>query len=67
MKNQVSLYRRGVFFLFLGMAVLSAFAQTQQEVPLFKSTRTSTYKAVLKDTAWIIGPIEQRLGRQSFE
>lgn len=61
MKNQVSLYRRGVFFLFLGMAVLSAFAQTQQEVPLFKSTRTSTYKAVLKDTAWIIGPIVSQI------
>ena len=57
MKNQVSLYRRGLFFLFSGMAVLSALAQTQQEVPLIKSTRTATYKAVLKDTAWTAGPI----------
>ena len=57
MKNQVSLYRRGVFFLFSGMVVLPALAQTQQEVPLIKSTRTSTYKAVLKDTAWTAGPI----------
>lgn len=57
MKNQVSLYRRGLFFLFSGMVVLPALAQTQQEVPLIKSTRTSTYKAVLKDTAWTAGPI----------
>ena len=57
MKNQVSLYRRGLFFLFSGMVVFPALAQTQQEVPLIKSTRTSTYKAVLKDTAWTAGPI----------
>ena len=61
MKNQVSLYWRRIFFLFSGMAAMSVFAQTQQEVPLFKSTRTSTYKAVLKDTVWTIGPIVSQI------
>ena len=64
MKNQVSLYRRGLFFLFSGMVVFPALAQTQQEVPLIKSTRTSTYMVI--KAAHLPRPGETILGGTFF-
>ncbi len=40
---------------------MPSFAQVQQEVPLFKSTRTFVHKAVRKDTAWTPGAIVDQI------
>lgn len=68
--------RKGLSTLLLtGLVQAAAFAQTPQEAPLLKATRTLIYKAVQKDTAWTTGPVVDdiycvrydKLGRKAVE
>lgn len=57
MKNKEYMRKGLLSLFFIGLAQAAAFAQTPQEVPLMKATRTFIYKAVQKDTAWTTGPV----------
>ncbi len=61
MKNQICSCKRAFLLLFLLLLGMPSFAQVQQEVPLFKSTRTFVHKAVRKDTAWTPGVIVDQI------
>lgn len=61
MKNQICSCKRAFPLLFLLLLGMSSFAQVQQEVPLFKSTRTFVHKAVRKDTVWTPGAIVDQI------
>lgn len=61
MKNQICSCKRAFLLLFLLLLGMPSFAQVQQEVPLFKSTRTFVHKAVRKDTAWTPGAIVDQI------
>ena len=61
MKNQICSCKRAFLLLFLLLLGMPSFAQVQQEVPLFKSTRTFVHKAVWKDTVWTPGAIVDQI------
>lgn len=67
MKKHLSFSKEIVFLLFLGSIALPSFAQVQQGAPPIKTAHTILHKAVQKDTAWVMGPVVDRIYFVKFD